>query len=83
MVAVGFSSITASTLVMSLKCSQAGVFPADAVGSKGAIPELVRLVAKDIDNKGHTRVVAKSDNEQALRRHRSVIGVWAVVQQAR
>lgn len=34
--------------------------------SKEASPELVRLVAKDIDSMGHTRVVVKGDNEPAM-----------------
>lgn len=67
MVAMGFCFITAaSTPVLCLKCSQAGVTVGHAVKSKGT-PELLRLVAKGGDTMGHTRDAVKSDNEPALK----------------
>lgn len=40
---------------------------ARAVRSKETSPELVRLVVKDINNVGHTRIVVKSDDEPAIK----------------
>ena len=68
MVAMDFCFITeASTPVLCMKCSRTGVIVAHALPSKEVTPELVRLVAKDLDNMGHTRVVLKSDNEPAMK----------------
>lgn len=59
--------IEASTPVLCRKCARTGVAAAHAVRSKDVSPELVRLVVKDIDNMGHTRVMVKSDNEPAMK----------------
>lgn len=58
---------SSNTPVLCMKCSRTRVLGANAVRSKEVTPELVRLVAKDIDNMGHARVVIKSDNEPAIR----------------
>lgn len=39
--------------VLCLKCSHTSVIAAHATASKEVTPELVRLVARDIDNMGH------------------------------
>lgn len=41
-----------SSPVLCLKCSQTGVIAAHAVMSKEVTPEIVRLVARDIDKVG-------------------------------
>lgn len=60
-------STVASIPVLCLKCSRTRVVAAHAMTTKEAMPELVRQIAKDIVNMGHTKVVVKGDNEPAMK----------------
>lgn len=60
--AMCFCCVTAN-----LKCLHTGVIAAHEVRSKEAPPRLVRLVAKDLQNMGHTQVNVKAENKTAMK----------------
>lgn len=62
-----FFMAASSTPVLRLKCLQhTGVVAAHAMRRREATPELVRLIGKDIDDMGHTKVVDKCNNKPAM-----------------
>lgn len=67
-IAMDYCCITeGSSPVLCFKCSQTGGIAAHAVMSKEVTPEIVRLLACDIDNMGHMRVLLKGDNKPGMK----------------
>lgn len=67
-VVMNFCALTlAIKPIMCLKCSHTGVVAAHVVRCEKVTPELVGLVAKDLNHMGHARVVVNNDNKPAMK----------------